>query len=173
MHQHVRLQGTHEQKRRGARIAGTNHSSFHGPAKVIGDDRQASPRRAVGVLRIEWHDQRARAVVHVDGDVLGDHFLGEGDEFLGDPAQYGPRVLTGINMCELEDEVGGGGDPGAHREVEELELRVDVTQHCGRGHSQLCRDIGEGGGLEALQSEDPPGSLQKLFVRNAWWPAHL
>lgn len=122
MHQHVRLQRTHEQQRCCTRVASPDHSGLHRPAEIVGDDRQPSSRWTVGVIGIERHHQRARSVVHVDGDVFGDDFFGEGDEFFGDPAQNYTRILPGIDVCELEDEIRGSDDPSMHRELEELEL---------------------------------------------------
>jgi hypothetical protein len=173
MQHHVRLQGAHEKERRGPGIAFPDHSRLHGAAEVVGDDRQTAAWRTVGGIGIERDDQRTGAVVHVDGDVLGDDFFGEGNEVLSDRAQDDARICPGIDMDELENEIRRAGDARAHRRLEQLLFRVEVTQDGRGGHAQLRRDIGERGALESLYREHPAGGFTNLLPADARRAAHL
>lgn len=118
MHQHVRLERSHEEQCRRSRVAATNRSRFHRTAEIVRDHRDPAARRAVGGARIERHHQRARPVVHVDRNVLGDDFFDEGNKALGNAAQYDPRVRSTIHLRQAEDEIGRTGKTPAHRDME-------------------------------------------------------
>lgn len=56
MHHHVRLERTHEQERRRARVAAPEHAGVHGTTEVTADDSEATAGRAVGGIGVERHD---------------------------------------------------------------------------------------------------------------------
>lgn len=85
MQDDVRLQRAHEKQSGGTGIADPDDSRFRGPAEIVGHNSQTAAWRAFGVVRVERHHQRSRAIVHVDGNVLCDDFLREWNETFRDP----------------------------------------------------------------------------------------
>ena len=111
--------------------------------------------------------------MHVDGDVLGDDLFGKRNETLGDAAKEDSRIAAGVDVRQLEDEIRRCSDAPAHGDAEEILLRLDVAQHRGRSHPKLGGNVRQRGPFKPLSREDPPGGIQQLLSRNAWWPAHL
>ena len=151
----------------------TDDSRFHCTPEIVGDDHDPAAGRAVGRFRIEWNNDRAGLLVHVDGDVLADDFLDERNELLGDAAQHPARIGPGVDVFQLDDERRRTSEPGAHRRTEELLLRPRMAQHCRRGDVQLAGDVRERRRVESLRREDAARGLQQLSPRNSRWPAHL
>jgi hypothetical protein len=110
--------------------------------------------------------------MHINRDVFRDDLFHERDETLRDGAQDDARVGSSVDLCQLQDEIGGGRHPPSHRETEELLFRVDMAQHGSRRDAQLRCNIGERRPLEPLYCEDPPGGFKKLLSRDPRRPAH-
>lgn len=106
MDEHVRLEGAHEDERRGAGIADAQNARRLRSLEVLRDDLQAAAGRRVGIARVERQNDRGlRAGKHVDGEVLRERALDEGHELLGDMTQHHARVGRGIDCGEVEDEL--------------------------------------------------------------------
>jgi len=110
--------------------------------------------------------------VHINRDIFGDDLLHKRNELLRDAAQNDPRIGSGVDFGEREDEVGGRRDAAPHRETKKLLFRVDMSQYGRRGDPQLRRDVGERGGLEPLYCEDPPRGFKKLIAGDAMRASH-
>ena len=165
MEKDVGVQRPHEQPGGDARIFDTDHAGGGGAAEVVLDHHQPAARWAALVARQETG-------VHEDGDVLGEDVSGEGDELLGDPAQYDARVGGGIDVRQLHDER-RRLDRQMHGLGEESLLRRHVPQHGGRRDAQLAGDVGERGAVEALGRENAAGHGEQLFLANGRRPSHL
>lgn len=111
--------------------------------------------------------------MHVDGDVLADHSLGERNESLRDVTQDHSGVGGAVDAGERQNEIRRGGHSGPHGDAKQFLFGVDVPQHGGRRHAQLLGDIGECGSLETLGGENAPCGLQKLVPADARRPPHL
>jgi hypothetical protein len=170
MEEDVALQRSHEEQRRGARVADAQASGGGGAAEVVGDDGEAAARRAVGV-GIERQDQRG--VLRHD-DMAADHPLRERHELLGDPAQDHPRVF-GTRRGRQNEDAGRRLDDlrAVHGFGEQLILRPDVAEERRGGDAQLAGDVGQGGGGEAFGGEDAPGGVEELIAADARRAAHL
>jgi hypothetical protein len=167
----VRLQRSHEDEGGSARVAGADDAGRGGAAEIVGDDAQPLARRRVALRRLEGKDDGARLAVHVEGEVLLQRVLDEGNEMLGDVSEDRSRIGLGVGRFEGADEV-GNFDAAAHRGVEQLLLRLAVPQHGGRGDVQFAGDVGERGGLETLRGEDAAGGLEELIAGNGRRPSH-
>ena len=173
MDHHVRLERPHEQQRKGARIAAADDARVHRPSKVISDDGKDAARRAVLRIGIERHHERTRALMHVDGDILGNDLFHERHETLGDASKDHARIAARVDVLEIEDELRRRGDARAHRRAEEVLLRPRMPQD-GRGsNAQLARDVGECRGIEAFGREHAPCGFQELLAGDPRRPAHL
>ena len=164
MEHHVRLERAQEEECEGARIASADHAGIHRAAEVIGHNHESAAGRAVRRFRIERHDDRARLLVHVHGDVLADDFLDERDELLSDAPQDPARIGPGIDVFQADDERRRPRQARAHRRAEELLLRSGMTQDGSRRDVQLAGDVGERRRIEALRGEDAARGLQQLFA---------
>ena len=172
---HVGVKRPHEKEGRGTGVEWPDSPGRHGPAKVVTDDGQPTPRRAVGSLGVKGDDQLPlRAAVHVDGNVLRHYTLRERHEVLGEGAQNLARIgRGGIDERQLHDERRRRRDIRLHGRPKEGLLRLEVTQY-GRGrHTHGGGDIRERGGIEALLAEDVTRGLKQVISRDARWPAHL
>lgn len=173
MQEDVRLERSHEEECGGARIADAQHAGRGGAAEVFGDDAETAAGRAVVALRVERDDERGlRAVVHVDGEVLGDGGLHERHEPLGDRAQHHARIGGRIDRLQRGDEVGHRDAPPAHRSDEQLVLRRRMTQQRRGRDPELRRDVGERGNLETLGHENAAGGVEELVAGNPRRAAH-
>ena len=173
MHQHVRLERAHEEQRERARIPAANDAGVHRPAEVLGDDAESAARRAIGRFRIERHHERAGALMHEDGDVLSDDFLGERHEALGDLPEDDSRIAASIDVLKRDDERRRGRQLCAHRRTKQLLLRSRVTQDRRGSDVKLAGDVRERGGVESLRGEHAPCRLQQLLPGNPRRPSHL
>ncbi len=173
MHPDICLQRAHKEERGGPGVAAADDAGIHGAPEIAGDDHDAAPRWAVGGAGIERHDDRARAIVHVNHDVLGDHLLDEWNEAFGDPAQHDAGIRSRIDVGESQDEIGRRGDPSVHGFVEKLELRVGMAKYRGGGDPEFCGDVGQRRPLESLGSEHPAGGVQELLPADARRASHL
>jgi len=173
MDHHVGLERSHEEQCVGSRVAGPDHAGIDRSAEVIGHDRDAPSRRAVVGAGIKGNDERPRPLVHVDGDVLRDDFLDERYEAFGDASQHHARIAGRIDMLQLENDVGRGGDARAHRGPEKVLLGPRMPQNRGRSDAKLARDVGERCRVEPFRREDAPCGVQQLLPGNACRPAHL
>ena len=167
----VRLERPHEEQRRRARVANADDARLGGAAEVALDDVQAAAGRTVGGLGVERDDERGLGV-HVDRDVQADHFLGEGDELLGDAAQHEARVGARVNLLQVGDD-GRQAAAAGHGLEEELLLRLDVAQERGGGDAELSGDVGQGGVAETLGGEDAAGDVQEPIAGDGGRASHL
>lgn len=173
MQKDVGLERSHEEQRGGARIANAQHAGGGGAAEVAGDDAQSAARRRVVALGVERQDERRlRAVVHVDGKVLRDGGLREGDESLGDLAQDDARIGGGVDGLQRGDEIGHANLAAANGGDEELVLRACVAEDRGGCDAQLRSDVGERGRFVALGHEDAAGGVEDLLAGDPRWAAH-
>jgi hypothetical protein len=174
MNEDVRLERTHEEKGRGARIAHAQHACRLGALEVLRHDLQPAPRRRIRVARVERQNDRCLgAREHVDGKVLGERPLHERHELLGQPAKNDARIGRRIRGGQLEDELRDFDTPRLHGRGEERLLAGVMTEDgCGR-YLHLPGDVGERRGLEALVGEYPPRGLEKAITLNDCRPAHL
>lgn len=157
------------------RVSDADHARFGGAAEVVADDAEAAARGVVGV-RIERQDDRRPLGVGVHGqdDARGQDPLHERHELLGHAAEDDPRIARGIDRRQVEDALRRLDDVAAgHRLAEEGLLRLHVPQQRRGGDSQLRGDVGQGGGVEALQGEDTAGRLQDLIAVDACRASHL
>lgn len=155
-----------------ARILEADDARLRGAAEVVGEDFDAAARRAVRLVRIERHDERARALVHEDGDVRGDRVLHERDELLGERAEDDARVGGRIDALQRIDEFRHPDLPRPHGLGEQRLLRIDVAEDGGGGDAELLRDVGERRGLEALRGKDLGGSGEELVSGDAGRASH-
>lgn len=173
MQKDVGLERSHEKQRGGAWIADAQHAGGGGAPEVAGDDAQPAARRRVVALGVEWqNERRLRAVVHVDGEVLRDRGLREGDESLGDLAQDGARIGGGVDGLQRGDEIGNANLAAANGGDEEFVLGAGVAEDRGGRDAKLRGDVGEGGGLVALGHEDAARGVEDLLAGNPRWAAH-
>jgi hypothetical protein len=174
MEEDVGLQRPHEEERRGAGISHPEHASRRGALEVVRDGGQRTARRTRFVARVERkNDRRARALMHVHGDVFADRLLQEWDGLLRQPAKNDSRIRGGIGRGQLENELGRRHPRCPHRLREEGLLAGGVTEQSGGRDLQLRRDVGQGGCFESLFGEDPPGGLQELRALDRRGTAHL
>ena len=173
MNHHVRLKRSHEQQSKRPRIALPDDAGLHRPSEVVGDERKHAPRWTVLRIGIERHDERSRAFVHVDGDVLGNDLFHEWHEALGDAAEHDARIARRIDVLEIEDKLRRGGDARAHRRSEELLLRARMPKDRGGRDAQLVGDVGQRGRIEAFRGEHTSCRFQELFAGDPRRPAHL
>jgi hypothetical protein len=174
MEEDVGLQRSHEEERSGTRISHVQNAGRRGPLEVVGDRGQSATRRTRFVTRVERkNDRRARALVHVHGDVFADRLLQEWDGLLRHAAKNDSRIGGGIGGGQFENELGRPHPRGPHRLREEGLLAGGVTEQRGRGDLQLRSDVGQGGGFESLLGEDPPSGFQELVAQDGRGAAHL
>lgn len=176
MNQHVRLERSHEEERRGVRVFRLDHARFDGALEVVGDDAQAAPRRTVVALWIEGDDQGglARALVHGHGDARADDPAHEGDESLGEPAEHDARILGGVGLQQLEDAARWTDQLTlVHRRVEEVLLGLEVAEDRRWGDGEAPGDVGEGRAVEAAGGECVTRGVEDLIAVDARLAAHL
>jgi hypothetical protein len=174
MKKDVRLQRSHEEKRRGSRIAHAQNAGFLRAPEVVRDDRQAASRRRIRVARIErQNDRRLRARVHVDSEILGQRPSDERHELLRHVAEDDSGIGVRVNRRQLNDERGNRERLRAHRRTEQRLLRRVMTQDRGCGHFQLSTDVGQRRLLESLRCEDAARGVQEMRGTDRRRPAHL
>ena len=169
------MQGPHEQKGGGAGVECANLSGRHGPTEVIADQGQPAPRGAICGIGIERHDQLPLgAGVHVNGDVLGHHPLGKGDELLGDGAEHLAGIgRGGVDGGQIQKECRRRRDARLHGRPKKGLLRFEVTEHRCRRHPDDGGDVRERRGIEPFLAEGPASRLEQIIAGNARWPSHL
>jgi hypothetical protein len=174
MEEHVALQRSHEEQRRGARVAHAQASGGRGAAEVVRNDGKAAPGRTVRLIERQYKGSAPRVSMHGHDDAAGDDALGEGDELRGQAAQDEARVGVAGRRGELGDGRRNlDGRAAAHGLGEELVFRVDVAEQGGGGDAELAGDVGQGGGGEALRGEDAAGGVEELIAADARRPSHL
>jgi hypothetical protein len=174
MNEHVRLQGPHEEQRRGPRIAHTENAGLGGATEVLGHDLQSATRRCICVARIErQHDRRLTARIHVDSKILRECALHERDELLCQIAQHLPRILRGVNGGEIEHERRHRERMRPHRSGEQGLLCRVVAKNGRSGDLQLGPDVGERCLLEAFRSKDATRGVEHFLAVDRRWAAHL
>ena len=173
MNEDVADQGSHEHEGGRFRIGDADDAGAPGAAEVVGDDAQASARRAVVRSWLEWKDDGPpRPFVLRDGDVLRDGLFGERHPLLGQAAEDDAGIGGGVDALQVDDAL-RKCDGGAHGLVEEALLRCHVAEEGGRRDLELAGDVGQGRGRVALEGEDAAGGLQDLVAGDAGRPAHL
>lgn len=175
MKKDVSLQRSHEEQRRGARIADFQSARDYRPPEVVGDDGEAAAGWAVA-FGIEGKNECGALCTGVHGhhDVRSDHGLGEGDELLGHAAEDDAGIGVRGSGGQVAD-AGGRLDHVAavHGLGEEGVLGIDVAEEGGGGDVQFAGDVGEGGGGKALRGEETPGGGEDLIAVDARRATHL
>jgi len=174
MNEHVRLERSHEQESGGPRILHAEHTGRLGALEVFGHDLKPAPGRGVGIARIEREDdRRLGAGEHVDGQVLRNRPLHEGDELLREATEHHARIRRRVGARELENELGNLDPTGLHGGCEERLFAGIVPQHRGRRHLHFPGDVCERRRLEPLVREDPPRRIEKTFALDDRRSPHL
>lgn len=174
MQEHVRLQRSHEKESCRTRVPNAHHARALGSPEVFGHDLQPASRRGVGIARIERQDdRRLRPRVHVDREILGERLLHERHELLGHAAKHDARVRRGIDIRELENELGHRDPMRTHRVREQLLLAWKVAKDGCCRDVQLRGDVGERRRLETLRREYLSRGLEQFLASDERWPAHL
>lgn len=125
MKKHIRMQGSHEQQRGGARVLHVHHASLAGAAEVLADDSKASARRRVSRAGIERDDERRLgATVHVDREVGPDGGLNDGDELLGKISENLAGVGARVYGRQLGDDRRQLDVPALHGHREQFLFRA-------------------------------------------------
>jgi hypothetical protein len=176
VHENVGLKRAHEDQCGRPGVVQPHDAGRGGTAEVVLDDGQTASGRALAAAGIERHDERRglRTAVHVDGDVLPDDALNEGDEALGDAAQDFARIGgSGIDGGELANEIRHvDGRSAAHGRREEGLLGVEMAQDSRGRDVELERDVSQSRGLEPFGGEDAPGRGQQLIAGDSRRPSH-
>jgi hypothetical protein len=112
--------------------------------------------------------------VHGHGDARADDLGEERHDLFGQAAQDDSRIFARIDGAQVEDRLRWIDEHAAlHGQREERLLGVDVAQQRRRRDAELAGDVGERGGLEALEGEDPARGGDELLAGDGGWSAHL
>jgi hypothetical protein len=172
MKEDVRQERAHEEKCGRARVLDSDDAGFMSATEVTGHDLQPAARRAVIVARVERDDERGVCLlVHAEHEVLSDRRPGERHPLFRDTPEDDARIRRGIDMLKIVD-ARGQLEVAVHRGIEEGLFGVEVAQDGRRRHAQICSDIRECGGCEALLREDLACCLKDLVPVDEWRPPH-
>ena len=173
MEKYIRVKGSHEQQRGGARVLHVHHAGRAGPAKVVAHDAKTLAWRRVPAAGVERDDERRLgATVHIDREVGPDGGLNDGDEMLCEVAKHLAGVGTRVYGGQLGDDLGQLDTCALHGHGEKLLLGTAAAEDGSGGDAQAPGDLGQSGSLEAALHEDCACGLDHLRAADQWRTSH-